>query len=62
MSLECVVSVGQRQKITANGLSELSKKFDMPGNLFWKQPLSGVVKNGVLKIYAQSFENKINLF
>ena len=44
MSLECVAPVVQRQKPTANG-----KKFDISGKLFWKQPLSGVVENGVLK-------------
>ena len=29
-------------------LTNLSKKFDMSGNLFWKQSLRGVVENGVL--------------
>ena len=24
-------------------------KFDMSGNLFWKQTLKGVVENGILK-------------
>ena len=28
-------------------LTNLSKKFDMSGKLFWKQPLIGVVENGV---------------
>ena len=31
-------------------LTSLSKKFDISGKLFWKQPLRGVVENGVLKI------------
>ena len=31
-------------------LTNLSKKFDMSGKLFWKQPWRGVVENGVLKI------------
>ena len=31
-------------------LTNLSKKFDVLGNLFWKQSLKGVVENGVLKI------------
>ena len=31
-------------------LINLSKKFDMSGKLFWKQPLKGVVENGVFKI------------
>ena len=30
-------------------LTNTSKKFDISGKLFWKQPLSGVVENGVLK-------------
>ena len=43
MPLECIVSVVQRQKVTA-------KKFDISGELFWKQLLTGVVENGVLEI------------
>ena len=31
-------------------LTNLSKKFDMSGKLFWKQPLRGVLENSVLKI------------
>ena len=31
-------------------LTNLSKKFDMSGKLFWKQPSRGVLENGVLKI------------
>ena len=31
-------------------LTNLSKKFDMSDKLFWKQPLRGVLENGVLKI------------
>ena len=31
-------------------VANLSKKFDMSDKLFWKQPMRGVVKNGVLKI------------
>ena len=30
-------------------LTNPSKKFDMSGKLFWKQPWRGVVENGVLK-------------
>ena len=35
----------------------LSKKFDMSGKLFWKQPLRGVLENSVLKIKAKSLKN-----
>ena len=38
-------------------LTNLSKKFDMSGKLFWKQLLTGVVENGVFKIYAKSLTN-----
>ena len=38
-------------------LINLSKKSDMSSNLFWKQPLTGVVENGVLKISAKSLKN-----
>ena len=31
-------------------LTNLSKKFDMSGKLFWKQQLRGVLENSVLKI------------
>ena len=48
MSLECVVPVVPRQTVTAIGLSK--PKQNMSGKLFWKQPLRGVVENGVLKI------------
>ena len=50
MYLECVVFVVQRQTVTAIGLSKPKQKDDMSGKLFWKQPLRGVVENGVLKI------------
>ena len=50
MYLECVVSAVQRQTVTAIGLSKPKQKDDMSGKLFWKQPLRGVVENGVLKI------------
>ena len=50
MSLECVVSVEQRRKLTANGLKNLSKRFHMSGKLFWKQPLREAEENGALKI------------
>ena len=49
MSLECVVSIIPRQKLAANGLTNPSKKFDMSGKLFCKQPLRGVAENGILK-------------
>ena len=49
MSLVFVVSVEQRQKLTANGLNKPNQKFDMSGKLFWRQPLKRVVENGVLK-------------
>ena len=49
MSLVFVVSVEQRQKLTANASTNPSKKFDMSGKLFWRQPLKRVVENGVLK-------------
>ena len=57
MSLECVVSVEQRRKLTANGLKNLSKRFHMSGKLFWKQPLRGAEENGALKIYAKYLKN-----
>ena len=31
-------------------LTNLSKRFDMSGKLFWKQQLRGVLENSVLKI------------
>ena len=36
----------------------LSKKFDMSGKLFCKQPWRGVVENGVIKIWSK-FSNHI---
>ena len=57
MSLECVVSVVQREKLMANGLSKPKQKNDMSGKLFWKQLLRGVMENSVLKIYAKSLKN-----
>ena len=38
-------------------LTNPSKKFDMLGKLFRKQPLRGVVEKGVLKFLAESLEN-----
>ena len=38
-------------------LTNLSKKLDISGQLFWKQPLRGIVENGVLKIYAKSLKS-----
>ena len=38
-------------------LTNPSKKFDMSGKLFWKQPLRGVAENGVLKFKAESLKN-----
>ena len=38
-----------RTKLRQIVLTNPSKKFDMSGKLFWKQPLRGVVENGVLK-------------
>ena len=35
----------------------ISKKFDISGILFWKQPLRGAVKNGVLKILSKSLKD-----
>ena len=50
MSLECVVSVLQRQELTAQmALANPRKRLDLSGKLFWKQPLRGVVANSVLK-------------
>ena len=34
-----------------------SKKFDMSGKLFWKQPMRRVGENGVLKFWAESLKN-----
>ena len=49
MSLECAVSVVQRRKLSQMALTNPSKKFDMSGKLFWKQPLRVVEDNGVFK-------------
>ena len=38
-------------------LTNLSEKFGTSGKLFWKQPLRGVVENGVLKILAKFLQN-----
>ena len=66
---ECVVSVVQRQKPWINGPKEkvwyVSKKIlltfsdisGMSGELFLKQPLRGLVENGVLKILAKPLKN-----
>ena len=61
-----VVSLVQKQKLTANSLNKPKEKVDISarrfyylsviyntlvsGKLFWKSPLRGLVKNGVLKI------------
>ena len=38
------------RKLRKMALRKLSKKFDMSGRLFWKQPLRGIVENEVLNI------------
>ena len=50
-SLWNVLSLSNKDRnLRQMALIILSKKFDMSGKLFWKQPLRGVVENGVLKI------------
>ena len=31
--------------------------FDLSGKLIWKQPLRGILENGVFKFYAKSLKN-----
>ena len=38
-------------------LTNLSKRFDMSGELFWKKPLRLVAKNSALQISAKSLKN-----
>ena len=50
MSLECFASVVERQKPTANGFNKPKQKNSYVRYALLKQPLRGVVENGVLKI------------
>ena len=49
MFLECVSPSCKDRNLRQMALN-LSKKFDMSGKLFCKQPWRGVVENGVIKI------------
>ena len=50
-SLWNVLSLSNKDRnLRQMALIILSKKFDMSGKPIWKQPLRGVVENGVLKI------------
>ena len=43
------------QQMTLTSPTGLSKKFDISGELFWKQPLRGVVENGVLSQILEKY-------
>ena len=44
------------QQMTLTSPASLSKKFDISGELFWKQPLRGVVENGVLSQILEKYQ------